>query len=171
MHIAIPRRTLILLALVIVAIAAVIAVLALRPARGETAQPTKTANATTNVQGTRSIQEWEQTLANAPEETVMPDGVPAVRGRATFTGFGEGNQTAFVTVKLDSGKEYNFAIEVGKAGIFRSEDIFSRFNQPSPTVENPTAVLQSFKDTPVFLRYDPGDPPTVRSIIIIGGDQ
>jgi hypothetical protein len=170
MQIAISRQKLILLVLIIVA--AIIAIaLALRPARGETAQPTKTANTTTNVQGTRSIQEWEQTLANAPEETVMPDGVPAVRGRATFTGFGEGNQTAFVTVKLDSGKEYNFAIEVGKAGIFRSEDVFSRFNQPSPTVENPTAVLQSFKDTPVFLRYDPGDPPTVRSIIIIGGDQ
>ncbi|MBO9371031.1 MAG: hypothetical protein J7575_08100 [Chloroflexi bacterium] len=170
MQIAISRRKLILLVLIIVA--AIIAIaLALRPARGE--EPDTQSQEPVEA-GAPFTEDWvrqrEQALAGAPEEMVMSDGVPAVRGRATFTGFGEGNQMAFVTVKLDSGKEYNFAIEVGKASIFRSEDVFSRFNQPSPTVENPTAVLQSFKDTPVFLRYTPGDPPTVRSIII-GGNQ
>ena len=169
MHIAIPRRTMMLFALVIVAIIAVIALSALKPARGE---PETQVRVTTSV--TMSAQEWarqwEQTLANAPEEMEMSDGVHALRGRATCTGLGEGG-IAFITVKLDSGKEYGFIVNIGKTNVFRSEDVFAHPNQPAPTVENPIAALESLKDTPVFVRYDPGDPPQMRSIIILGGAQ
>ena len=169
MQVAINKRKLILFALIIVA--AIIAItLALRPARGgepETQAPT-TADATMSVQewGRR----WEQTLANAPEESVMSDGVHALRGRATCTGLGKGG-IAFITVRLDSGKEYGFIVNIGKTNVFRSEDVFAHPNQPAPTVENPVAALESLKDTPVFVRYDPGDPPQMRSIIILGGAQ
>jgi hypothetical protein len=166
MHIAIPRRTLILLALVIVAIIAVIAVPVLKPAHSE---PEAQVQVTT-ISAQEWGQQWEQTLANAPEEMVMSDGVPALRGRATCTGLGEGG-IAFITVKLDSGKEYGFIVDIGKTNVFRSEDVFAHPNQPAPTVENPIAALESLKDIPVFVRYDPGDPPQMRSIIILGGVQ
>jgi hypothetical protein len=165
MQIAISRQKLILLVLIIVA-AIVVMALALRPARGEAAQKPAT-GATVSVQ--EWARQWEQTLANAPEESVMSDGVHALRGRATCTGLGEGN-IAFVTVKLDSGKEYGFVVDI-KTNVFRSEDVFAHPNQPAPTVENPLATLESLKDTPVFVRYDPGDPPRMRSIIILGGTQ
>jgi len=170
MHIAIPRRTMMLFALVIVAIIAVIALSALKPARGE---PETQVQVTTSA--TTSIQEWtglsEQMLANAPEETKMSNGLLAVRGRATFNGFSEDNLTAFVTVNLDSGKKYDLTAEVGKVGIFRSEDLLSHPNQPAPTAENSLAVLESLKDTPVFLRFDPSSLQVWSIIILKRGDQ
>jgi len=114
---------------------------------------------------------WEQAIANAPEETKMSNGLLAVRGRATFNGFSEDNLTAFVTVNLDSGKKYDLTAEVGKVGIFRSEDLLSHPNQPAPTAENSLAVLESLKDTPVFLRFDPGSLQVWSIIILKRGDQ
>ncbi|WP_347245518.1 hypothetical protein [Thermogutta sp.] len=102
-----------------------------------------------------------------PMAWTMTDGVQAVTGRATFVG--ESGDAAYITVQ--SGElEFIFMV-TPRTGVFSTGDVYAHPNQPAPTVENPKKALRNLHDTPVLVRYEPGDPHRAYSILITGDDQ
>lgn len=161
MHVTLPKRTLILAIVLIVA--AIVLVLSLIPGKKESSASEM--GATPNFPDVRATMEARMLT---PMAWTMADGIQAVTGKATFAGEGQGDY-AYITVQ-SGGKEFTFRVSP-QTGVFYSADVFAHPNQPSPTVENPQEVLRELLDTPVLVRYGPGDPPEVYSILIVGGNS
>lgn len=161
----ISRRTLILATLVVVAIVALV-LLVHEKSVVSSATPAEATPDAVAVQATlvRGLEEKMMT----PMVWTMEDGVQAVRGLATFAGEGNGDY-AYIIVRAGE-QQFTFLVSP-QTNIFYSADVFAHSNQPAPTAENPQEALRKLQDTPVQVRYDPGDPPTAKSILIIGGGQ
>lgn len=154
--ITISRRTLVLLALLIVAILVAVVVFA---ATGQSAPPEAAGP---------SVEEWEATLAAAPEERSLGGDVVALTGRATC----DINQdTATLSVQTASGKEYTFTFQVSQVSVYRSDNLLAQPAPTGPTVENPQAALQGLDDTPVVVVFRRADPPQVGSILILESER
>lgn len=163
MHVTLPKRTLILtIALIVAVIVLVLSFLV--PGKKESSAVSEM-GATPNVPDVRATMEARMLT---PMAWTMTDGIQAVTGKATFVGEGQGDY-AYITVQ--SGElEFTFMVSP-QTGIFYTADVFAHSNQPSPTVENPWKTLRELQDTPVLVRYNPGDPPEVYSVLIIGGNS
>jgi hypothetical protein len=154
--ITIPRRTLILLVLFVVAIlaAVVFATAGQSEATPQTTGP--------------SVEQWEATLAAAPEERSLGGDVIALTGRATCN---IDQDTATISVETVSGKEYTFTFTIGQVPIYRSGEFLAQPASTGPTVENPQAALEGLRNTPVVVVFRRTDPPQVGSILILESEE